>query len=262
MLVPVAWLIHHGREEARARAALERLGFEVRTARSRGSPALREVRAARPDAVVIDLDRLPSHGREMGLSIRRSAATRELPLVFLGGDAEKVGGVRARLPDATYASWRGAKGAIQKAIARPPSDPVVPAPVLDAYAGRPLAAKLGLRDGLRVALLAAPSGFADRLDGHGAAMTARLTAKTDLVVCFVRSRADLARRLAVLARRTELGGVWFAWPKKASGVETDLGGAVVREMGLAAGLVDFKIASVDATWSALRFARRRRGPGR
>ena len=75
---------------------------------------------------------------------------------------------------------------------------------------------------------------------------------------FARSRADLRRRFASAARAMgDRCALWIAWPKKASGVVTDLDENVVRDLGLAAGLVDYKVAAIDATWSGLCFARRR-----
>jgi hypothetical protein len=89
----------------------------------------------------------------------------------------------------------------------------------------------------------------------------RLKGRADLVVLFTRSRGDLDRRLppAIRALR-DGGGLWIAWPKKASGVSTDVSEAVVRSVGLASGLVDYKIAAIDAIWSGLKFARRRATP--
>jgi hypothetical protein len=112
---------------------------------------------------------------------------------------------------------------------------------------------------MRVCLVNAPPGFADSLvpKPAGVTYTARAAAECDLFVVFVRSRRELAvqltHRLTDVTRQT----VWFAWPKKASAVQTDLDGNVVRESGLAAGWVDFKICAIDDTWSGLAFKRRK-----
>jgi hypothetical protein len=80
----------------------------------------------------------------------------------------------------------------------------------------------------------------------------------EVVVFFTTRRAELERRFAPLARRLDpAGGLWIAWPKQASGVETDLREGVVRRIGLAHGLVDTKVCAIDETWSGLRFVRRR-----
>jgi hypothetical protein len=111
-----------------------------------------------------------------------------------------------------------------------------------------------------VALVGAPERFAGTLEGLPEDVTIRPDARgsADLTLWFVRSRRDLARRIARMAGRAEAGGLWILWPKRMSGVPTDLTQEDVRRAGLGAGLVDYKVCAVDATWSAFRFARRRR----
>ena len=126
------------------------------------------------------------------------------------------------------------------------------------YSGTPLPKKLGIKEGHRVALIGAPDGFEKTLGPlpEDVALTdgARGRAPLAVVVLFTKKKADLVRRFATLAGRlAPAGGLWVAWPKKASGVATDLTDGVVREHGLAVGLVDNKICAVDETWSGLRF---------
>jgi len=126
------------------------------------------------------------------------------------------------------------------------------------YSGTPLPRKLGIKDGHRVGLVHAPAEFEMTLgalpDGVSLHRGLRGSAPYDVIVCFVRSRAELAKQFTGAAKRlAQNGGLWIAWPKKASGVATDVGEADVRAVGLAAGLVDNKICAVDATWSGLRF---------
>jgi hypothetical protein len=126
------------------------------------------------------------------------------------------------------------------------------------YSGTPLPEKLGIRPGARIRFLAAPDGFAAALGPlpTGVRITARGPA--DVVVFFTERRAELGRRFVALARGLDrAGGLWIAWPKKTSGVSTDLDGNAVRQIGLAAGLVDNKVCSIDETWSGLRFVVRR-----
>jgi hypothetical protein len=130
------------------------------------------------------------------------------------------------------------------------------------YAGTPLAKKLGIKAGARVAVLSAPAGFADVLreeGGEAASYSATLagTKPFDVIVLFTKTETDLVGRFGdAAARLTEDGGVWVAWPKNGSGVPTDLDESVIREMGLAAGLVDNKVCAIDETWSGLRFVYR------
>jgi hypothetical protein len=119
------------------------------------------------------------------------------------------------------------------------------------YSGTPLPRKLGIKDGSRVAIVAAPDGF--ELDAE----LVPLGADMDVILLFVLELRELERcftELAALLRPS--GGLWIAWPKQASGVETDLREGSVRRTGLAHGLVDNKVCAIDETWSGLRFVRR------
>lgn len=128
------------------------------------------------------------------------------------------------------------------------------------YSGTPLARKLGIAPGARLALLGAPDGFAATLDLPAEVHVLHAArAPIDIAVLFTPNRAILERRFrGVAAALTPAGGLWVAWPKRASGIATDLTGDDVREFGLAAGLVDNKVCAIDAVWSGLRFVRRLR----
>ena len=123
------------------------------------------------------------------------------------------------------------------------------------YSGTPLAQKLGIKDGHRVAFPSAPEGFRDLLGElpDGVSIKARVRGPLDVIVFFTKSRAELERRLPALRRAMDpAGGLWIAWPKRSSGVETDMTEDVAREFGLANRLVDNKVAAIDETWSGLR----------
>jgi hypothetical protein len=126
------------------------------------------------------------------------------------------------------------------------------------YSGTPLAKKLGIREGSRVAVLSAPDGFTASLDlPNGAQVKRQARGRLDVVLFFVTRRAELIRRFDGLARALEPdGGLWIAWPKRTSGVATDLSENPVRDIGLDAGLVDNKVAAIDEIWSGLRFVYR------
>lgn len=168
-------LIHWNEDEGLARQQqLEALGFDTAFDSGDATQVLRAIRAGSPDAVVIDLSRLPSHGREMG---------RVLP---------------------------SSKGFV---------DGVKPVPAKVAF-------------------------------------SARADTSADLLLCFIRSARELQAHLLTLRDTIDRQTLWMIWPKKASGVKSDLDGNVVRKAGLAAGWVDVKVCAIDATWSGLAVKRR------
>jgi hypothetical protein len=128
------------------------------------------------------------------------------------------------------------------------------------YSGTPLATKLGIKDGSRVALLGAPPGFDAELAPlpDGVRILRRLAPGLDVAVLFVTERQELERRFpTVAAAITPAGGLWVAWPKRASKVPTDVTEDVLREVGLPQGLVDNKVCAVTDVWSGLRFVWRK-----
>ena len=257
--MPRIRLIHWNAAEAAERAGrLSADEFRVNHAQL-DTASLRDLRANPPDALLIDLGRLPSQGRDVGVAMRQTRATRTIPLVFVDGDPAKVSRVRQLLPDAVYTDWPNVRSALRQAIAQPPSDPVKPESALAGYSGTPLPRKLGIKAGYAVATPGAPDDFQATLGSLPGDVTLRRRAqgRCDLIVWFVGSRRQLRQRVERYGQKAGPGGLWICWPKKASGVKSDLSERVVRETGLANGLVDYKIASIDQTWSGLRFTRRK-----
>jgi hypothetical protein len=129
----------------------------------------------------------------------------------------------------------------------------------DVPSARPLTAKLGIKPGFAVCLLGAPPGFAALLAPlpDRVTLSARAAGSAQLFVVFVRHARELDVRLAELAGLVNRQTLWLAWPKQAARVATDLNGNIVREAGLAAGWVDFKVCAIDPTWSGLAFKKRR-----
>jgi hypothetical protein len=220
---------------------------------------LRNIRETPPSAVVIDLSRLPSQGRDLGINLRKYKTTRNVPLVFVGGDQEKVDRIMEILPDAIYTTWERLSGALKQATLKPLEDPVVPGSVFEAYSGVELSKKLGIKSDSVVALVGAPENFKYTLGKlpDGVVLRNRDQGRRDLTLWFPKSRSDLVQRLERMSAYAQGGGLWIIWPKKSSGVVSDLSQTVVRRSGLDADLVDYKICSIDKTWSGLRFTRRR-----
>jgi hypothetical protein len=129
------------------------------------------------------------------------------------------------------------------------------------YAATPLPTKLGIRARMQVALVGTPDGFQEVLGElpEGAVLGGRVTPKTELALCFVRSWAELSGTVDLLAGQLPVGAsVWLVYSKRGAGQGSDLNENVVRDAGLGAGLVDYKVCSIDSEWSALKFAHRRK----
>jgi hypothetical protein len=128
------------------------------------------------------------------------------------------------------------------------------------YSGTPLPKKLGVKEGARVAWLSAPDHF-DALLGdlpEGVTVSRRLSKGLDVLVQFATSRAELRARLPKLKDAVfPAGAAWVSWPKRSSGVPTDITEDTIREDALPLGLVDVKVAAVDETWSGLKLVVRK-----
>jgi len=123
------------------------------------------------------------------------------------------------------------------------------------YSGTPLVKKLGIKENFKAAILNAPAGFTRTLDlPAGVKLNSRSPRPLDFAMLFVKSKRDLdAKFLPCAAQLAPAGMLWISWPKRASGVVTDLTDNVVRELGLAKGMVDVKVCAVDDVWSGLKF---------
>jgi hypothetical protein len=257
---PRVVLVHWSDTELGARAdRIAAAGYEVQSLAEMTPAVLKGLTTRPPQALVIDLSRLPSHGRRVGEVAREQRSLRSVPLVFVDGGKEKVAQVRHALPDAIYTSWRGIKGALSRAIARSP-DPAMPVRAPAGYSGTPLPKKLGIRAHTTVALVGAPEGFETVLGALPDGVTVRhdLRRPAAMAIFFVRDGRAYEGVLPTLTSVLDSGGGgWIAWPKQASGIDSDLNENIIRDVALANGLVDIKVCAIDSTWSGLRIARRR-----
>jgi hypothetical protein len=255
-------LIHWNDDEAAARVKqLRAAGFAAQYEKLVGqTKQMRIIVTDPPDAYVVDLSRMFSHGREIGLALRQRASTRQIPLVFVDGDPEKLARLKSILPDATYTTWPTIKSAINRTLKAPKANPIVPRSIMAGYSGTPLPKKLGIKANFTVALHGAPEGFAKTIgelpegvklsDGANGAVR-------NLTIYFVRSNRDLQTAMPKIVRFAHHGPVWIASPKKASGMQTDVNQNAIRDLGLSSGLVDYKVCAIDATWSGLLFCLRK-----
>jgi len=246
-------LLHWNASEAAA--YLEQLhtaGYQVEYDSEFRPGMLRIWRESPPAAFVIDLSRLPSHGREIAVALRQSPASRHIPIVFCGGAEEKVSRIRTELPDAVFCGPANLPANLKRVIAKPPRDLIVPTAMMERCASRTAPQKLGITEGSKVALLDPPRDYARVLGGlpPNVQLMEDLSATAAVTLCFVQSldSLDLAfSSVRGLAQKTKL---WILWRKGGPRVTERL----VRERGIELGLVDYKICSVNDVWSGMLFA--------
>jgi hypothetical protein len=250
----------NGELAAERAAFLKKAGLDVDASPFDPAGMITRLREDPPGLILIDLDRLPSHGREVAVMLRNSKSMRHLPIVFAGGAEDKVARVRLDLPDAIFTDWAKAAAAVKKAFKTPPGEFVQPAPHMQRYAGSRLAKKLDLKAGVKAALIGAEEGFLELLGElpEGVEFQTRVTAQTKLVLWFVRASHEIAAAFELACARMPEGcSIWIIYPKKAGRHRVDFNQNDIRLTGLEAGVVDYKICAVDADWSGMKFARRR-----
>jgi hypothetical protein len=241
-------------------ASLQRPGLQIDAAPLiRSSGVVGELAHLNPAALVFDLDKRASHAREIALALRSSKSARHIPILFAGGLPEKMDRIRSENPDASYATWAEAAKALASLLKHPPPVPAIVSP--RDFSSTPLPKKLGIGSNMQVGLIAAPDGFEELLGDlpESTTLVTRITPKTSLAACFIRSLEDLAATLDLLTLRLpKQASAWIVHPKQTSKHHTDFNQNHVRDAALAAGFVDYKVCSIDANWSALKFAHRKR----
>ena len=255
---PLVWLVELGAGESGRAAELIALGYRV-VGGPWSSPEIIRKKSALPSAVVIDLSRNPSTGRDIAVAMRSHRALLNVPFLVLEGGPESVAVVKKLLPDAIETTWRRIRASLLRALANPPSG-ARKLSVFAAYEGKPLAEKLGIKPGSIVAALNPPDGFQATLGTlpDGARIDQDTTASRDLTLWFVRSTKELTGVIVKMKPHAASGRLWIIWRKGAgSGAESALNQKTVREAALARGLVDFKISRIDDEWAGLRFTIRK-----
>lgn len=235
---------------------LQDLGYEVEADLPQSNTFFKDLRANPPDIMVIDLSRLPSQGRDMAINLRAHKTTEQVPIIFVDGAEDKVASVRKVVPDAIYTTWAEIAQAVRQAQENPP-DAQARDSVFAAFAGTPLVKKLGIQQGDTLALLEAPQDIENILVDlpAGVKLERQLSPQTNLILWFVGEPAQLADGLPAITTHCQQHNtrLWICWPKQSSGVKTSVTQNLVRKSGLEIGLVDYKICSMDKTWSALLF---------
>jgi len=241
-------------------ASLKRHGLTIDLAPLiRTSAVVGELAHLNPAALVFDLDKLPSRSREIALILRSSRSAHHIPILFAGGSPEKTKRIRFENPDATYASWHETPCALAALLLHPPETPSITPP--RDYSAPPLAKKLGMGASMEVALIAAPYGFKELLGDlpESTTLLPVLRPTTALALCFIRSLEDLVSTLDLITLRLpKSASVWIIHPKRTGKHHVDFNQNDIRDESLAAGLVDYKVCSINEEWSALKFAWRKR----
>jgi hypothetical protein len=245
-------LFHWNAEEARPLlTVLKAAGHSVQYQERLTSP--RELRVSVPDAYLIDLSRLPSHGREVGVYLRGAKSTRHVPIVFVAGSPDKVEYVRRALPDATYTSLSRVRSALKSAIANPPVNPVKAAQMMERWGHRTTAQKLGIAKDSRVAVIDPPSGYAQAIGDlpEGASFEEDSGEGCAVTLWFVHGVPDFHAALPRMRKLATRSRLWILWRKnKRDGLD----GNLIRAGCVDVGLVDYKICSINDTWSGMVFA--------
>lgn len=250
--MPKVRVIHWREEEAGPlREACRKAGMEVDDPAGGGTALTRAIRDRPPDIVVIDLSRLPSHGREIAVWLRTCKATRAIPIVFAGGAPDKVSAIRDLLPDAEFCD-AGGIGAVLKRVAKsaPRQEPVIPPGMMERAAAKPAAQKLGITAASTICVVDPPRGFPRLLGVLPEAVVFQEEA-APVTLWFVEDRGELMlslRRMRAAAARTRL---WLLWRK---GSTDSVSQNLLRDLAREVGLVDYRICSVDRHWSAMLFA--------
>src|SRR5215470_11985672 len=238
-------------------------GYRVEASSLRGSSAfISHIRDLNPAIVVIDLDRMPSYGREVAIVLRGSKTTRHVPIVFAGGVDEKVARLRAELPDAVFTSWEKIAGALKKAVSSAPIEPMQLTPYMQRLQNSALTRKLGIAANIKVALIGGTEDGMEETIGElpeGASLSSRIGPGIQLVLYVVHALRQLDAALDhAQARLPEGASFWIIHPKGPAKLHADFNQNDVRELALPRGFVDYKVCSVDEQWSGLKFARRKR----
>jgi hypothetical protein len=239
--VPTVRVIHWKEEEAQPLLkACRGAGFDVEYQAGDGGAITRAIRTKPPEVLVIDLSRLPSHGREV---------------VFANGDAEKVDGVRERLPDATYSETGKVAAAIKRLAKSAPKRNLAMPPAMMERSGKKSAVeKLGIIAGATVAIAEPPRDFPELL-GTLPGKVEFAEDDAPLTLWFVHDRESLLNNLREIRAATARTKLWLLWRNGAKGEA--LTQNALRETAREVGLVDYKICAVDDRWSAMLFARKK-----
>jgi hypothetical protein len=256
--MPRVRLFHWRADEAKPLiASLRAGGFTVDYPGDKANGDWRSLRQNPPLAAVIDLTRLPSHGRYVAAEMRASKSLRFIPIVFVDGDPGKVDAIRKQIPDAVYTSGSRLTAALKRV--KPPADPVIPPRMLN-RTDRTAAEKLGIKAGARVALIDPPADYM-RVLGRlpkDVSLEEEAEETVPLTLWFVHEPDSYLSGLAAIRKRALTSRIWIVYRKQQARQQpSGLTQGLIREAALAVGLVDYKVCSVNEAWTGLLFTRKK-----
>lgn len=212
----------------------------------------RVIRFNPPDVIVIDLSRLPSHGTSVANWFRRTKALRDIPIVFVNGAEDKVAKLRQAIPDATCVDMKHLKQGLKKA--KPSA--TAPKTISEEYKTRTTAQKLGLDTGGTIAVIDPPRGYLTALGAlpENAEILEDPDQTCDTTLWFIHDPEAFLAALRPMWRLAGQSRLWIIWRKGSTNGITQ---NAIRETAREAGLVDYKICSVNKDWSGMLFARKK-----
>ena len=231
--------------------SLRAAGHDVALTSAANTGLLRTLRELPPHAVIIDLTRQPSHGREVAIAIRGGKTIKHLPILFLDGEPERVDEIRRMLPDALYTTRAKLATALKRA--KPVANPARPPQMMERFGNRTAAQKLGIGRDMRVAVVDPPADYARAVGAlpEGAAFEENPRQTLRLTLWFVHDPASFQERLPRISKLAAHTRLWILWRK---GKKDGFDGGTLRRAAMDFGLVDYKICSVNETWSGMAFA--------
>ncbi len=245
-------LLHWKESEAKPYIeTLRKAGYHVDYDEQFRPALIKACRESPPDAFLIDLSRMPSHGREIAIALRQSPRTRAVPIVFCGGDEEKVARIRSELPDAAYCALSKLRSTLRTALANRLADPVKPVQMMDRYASRS-ASTVRLIEPPRNAVQALGD-----LPHNVEILDDDSTGTASVTLCFLHKADSLLPTLSRVRGLARTSKLWILWRKGGSAARGDVTEGSLRQKAIDLGLVEYKICSVNTVWSAMLFAAKR-----
>ncbi len=215
-----------------------------------GPAVTRLLRARLPDAIVIDLTRLPSHGRELGAWLREPKKTRHIPLVYVDGEADKVERIKSLLPDAVFTPRSRLLSALKSALRKGVQNAALPPLAIVRFRGRTAAQKIGIKPGMKVAVIDAVAGY-EELPGalpDDIEFLKDPAKPLDVTLWFIHDFDGLMSALDRMRRLAPRTRMWMVWRK---GARRDITFHSIVAAGAEVGLALSKLCAVEAVWSAV-----------